>query len=211
MTGDRGDEVMSPPAVDYSSLLTAARAGSREALGQALDACRQYLLLIAQAELSPELRAKGGASDLVQETFLEAQRDFCQFHGSTQAELQAWLRRVLLNNLGDFTRHFCTTDKRAVAREVTLPGDTSSADAIGDLAAPPPSPSGAAMAREQAEGLRDALARLPEDYRQVILLRYEGGHSFEEIGRRLGRSPDAARKLWARAVEHLQDEWEGQP
>jgi RNA polymerase sigma-70 factor (ECF subfamily) len=207
----QGDKTMSPPAAEYGALLTAARAGSREALGKALEACRRYLLLIAEEQLTPELRAKGGASDLVQETFLEAQRDFPQFHGSTQAELLAWLRRVLLNNLGSFTRHFCATDKRAVAREVALPGDGSSADAIGELAAPPPSPCDVAIAREQIEGLRQALVRLPEDYRQVILLRYEGGHSFEEIGRRLGRSPDAARKLWTRAVEHLQDEWETHP
>ena len=202
---------MAPLAAEYGPLLTAARAGSREALGQALEACRNYLLLIAEGELAPELRAKGGASDLVQETFLEAQRDFAQFQGTTQAELLAWLRRALLNNLGNFTRHFCAAGKRAVAREVSLAGDGSSADAGGGLAAPLPSPSQEAMAREQAEGLRRALARLPDDYRQVLLLRYEGGHCFEEIGRQLGRSPEAARKLWARAVEHLQDEWEGDP
>src|SRR4051812_46159075 len=58
-----------------------ARAGSHEALGQLLDGCRGYLLRIARDELDPRLQAKGGASDLVQETFLEAQRDFAAFTG----------------------------------------------------------------------------------------------------------------------------------
>ena len=67
--------------------LADARAGSREALGRALDACRGYLLLVAQGELAPDLRAKGGASDLVQETLLEAYRDFALFHGGSEGEL----------------------------------------------------------------------------------------------------------------------------
>jgi RNA polymerase sigma-70 factor, ECF subfamily len=64
---------------DASQYLPAARAGSREALGQALEICRGYLLRVANQGLDAELRAKGGASDLVQETFLEAQRDFGRF------------------------------------------------------------------------------------------------------------------------------------
>ena len=64
---------------DAVQRLAAARAGSREALGQILQACRGYLLLLAERELAPDLRAKGGASDLVQETFLEAQKDFAHF------------------------------------------------------------------------------------------------------------------------------------
>jgi hypothetical protein len=68
-------------------LLAAARRGSREALGQSLEACRRYLLAIADRQLDQDLQAKGGASDLVQETFLEAQRDFGQFHGPSPDEL----------------------------------------------------------------------------------------------------------------------------
>src|SRR5262245_26207367 len=78
--GDRG---MADAAANAARWLPAARAGSSEALGQVLEACRGYLLLIAGQELEPALRAKGGASDLVQQTFLEAQRDFAGFHGTT--------------------------------------------------------------------------------------------------------------------------------
>ena len=77
-------------------LLAAARAGSREALGRVLEGCRRYLLGVAEGELDPDLRSKGGASDIVQETFLEAQRDFARFQGSSPEELRAWLRQVLV-------------------------------------------------------------------------------------------------------------------
>src|SRR5438105_1940581 len=107
-------------ASDIAPLLDAARSGSREALGQLLESCRGYLLMVAKGELDRDLQAKEGASDLVQETFLEAQRDFVQFQGASEAELLAWLRRLLLNNVANFTRRYRTTGKRSVEREVVL-------------------------------------------------------------------------------------------
>src|SRR4051794_37421346 len=97
---------MTGPVKGVADWLPGARAGAPEALGQLLEAWRGYLLVVAQRELDPDLRAKGGASDLVQETFLEAQRDFPRFHGDSEAELLAWLRRLLLNNVANFTRSY---------------------------------------------------------------------------------------------------------
>src|SRR5215468_6351850 len=111
---------MAEPAEDTGQHLAAARAGSRQALGEALESCRRYLLLVAQRELDPELQAKGGASDLVQETFLEAQRDFTRFEGTSDAELRAGLRGLLRSQLGHFARRYRDTGKREVAREIPL-------------------------------------------------------------------------------------------
>jgi RNA polymerase sigma-70 factor (ECF subfamily) len=202
---------MTEPTRDTDELLAAARAGSTEALGRALETCRRYLLLVAERQLDPRLRAKGGASDLVQETFLEAQRDFGGFRGTSEAELLAWLSRLLLNNVSNFARHYRGTDKRDIGREVVLQPAESSGGGGHDPAADTPSPSGLAMENEQAAALQRALARLPEEYRQAVVLRYQEGRSFEEIGRLLNRSPDAARKLWTRAMERLRQEWEGSP
>ena len=200
---------MAEPTNEAAQWLAAARAGSRAALGQALEACRGYLLMIARRELGPQLQAKGGASDVVQETVLDAVRDFAHFQGNTEAELLQWLRRLLLNNLADFTRQYRATDKRQIDREVRLEGGDSSAERGGGLAAGLPSPSGEAMAHEQAEAVRRAVARLPDDYRRVIVLRYQEQLSFDEIGRSLGLTANAARKLLLRAVERVQREWEG--
>jgi RNA polymerase sigma-70 factor (ECF subfamily) len=197
---------MSGRIKDAAQLLAAARGGSPEALGEALEACRAYLLHVAQRELAPQLQAKGGASDLVQETFLDAQRDFGRFHGDSEEELLAWLRQVLVHKLANFRRHYHGTGKRTVSREVALQaGDTSSAWVPG-VAADTPTPSMHAAANEQARALQAALDRLPDEYRQVILLRHDAAQSFEEIGRVLDRTPNAARKLWARALERLQEE-----
>jgi RNA polymerase sigma-70 factor (ECF subfamily) len=184
--------------------LAAARHGSKEALGHLLDAYRQRLLQLADHELDPDLRAKGGASDLVQQSFLEAQQAFDRFHGMTGDEFLAWLSRILLNNVANFTRQY-RGQTREVAREVPLVGPLGLA-AGRELAADVPSPSGEAMAREQAEAVERAFRHLPDDYREVIEFRQRDKLPFEEIGRRLNRSAEAARKLWARAVERLQKE-----
>jgi RNA polymerase sigma-70 factor (ECF subfamily) len=197
---------MTDRAERVAGWLPAAQAGSREALAQALEACRGYLLMIAERELAPDLRAKAGASDLVQDALLEAQRDFGSFKGTNEGELLAWLRRLLLNNLANFARHYRGTDKRAVAREVGLAVGGSSAEMGPDLASVLPSPSGAAMAHERAEAVRRAIDRLPPDQRQVVLLRYQDERTFEEIGPLMGRTANAVRKLWLRAIERLEEE-----
>src|SRR5262245_30889414 len=195
---------MAGPPTDAGQWLPAARAGSNEALGQALEACRHYLLHLAERELDPALRAKGGASDLVQQTFLEAQRDFGRFQGSSAEQLRAWLRQVLRNNLASFARQFRETQKRQAGREVALPQSTSSGPA--GLTTDTPTPSRHAIADEDAAALQAALERLPDDYRQVITLRYDEDRPFGEIAQIMQRSPNAVRKLWARAVEQLQRE-----
>jgi len=199
---------MAEPPDRAAQWLPAARAGSREALGKLLEAARRYLVTIARQELDPDLRAKNSPSDLVQETFVEAQRALGQFQGDTEAELLAWLRQLLLHRVGKLRRTYRDTQKRQLAREVALGGDSTSEGPAGRLAANVPSPSGQAMEREQDHALQAALGRLSDDYRRVITLRHQEELSFEEIGRLLQRSPDAARKLWARAVERLQEELE---
>lgn len=199
---------MAEQEAEIGRFLKAARGGSKEALGEALEACRGYLLMVANRGLDPDLRAKGGASDLVQETFLEAQRDFPQFAGGTDAELRAWLGRMLQNNLANFARHYRGTNKRQIDREQALQMDSTSHGPGGGLAAETPSPSRQAVSREQADAVERAIALLPEDYRRVIVLRNQEDRPFDEIARLMERSENAVRKLWFRAVEQLQQQLE---
>ncbi len=190
-------------SLDVTECIADAKEGSGEALGQLLEYCRDYLLLVANRELDPALRAKGGASDVVQEAFLHAQCKFPQFRGQSEAELLAWLRRILLNNLSNFERAL-RTNKRAASREVPLAGDSSDgrlAPAAGTL-----SPSGHVIAREDVQALQQALADLPPHYAQVIDLRNWQRCSFAEIGNAMDCSAEAARKLWSRAVEQLRQQ-----
>jgi RNA polymerase sigma-70 factor, ECF subfamily len=182
------------------ALLAQARAGDSEALGRVLDGYREYLRLLARARVGQELRVRLDPSDLVQETLLEAQRDFRQFHGGSEAELAVWLRRILARNLADQLKYH-QSQKRDVGREQPLEALIEQAHEA--LAAPLSTPSKQASSREQAVVMASALARLPEDYREVITLRHLEGRSFDEIGAQMGRSAGAVRMLWMRALERL--------
>jgi RNA polymerase sigma-70 factor, ECF subfamily len=177
--------------------------GSGDA-GQLLEACRQYLLMIANDVIGPELQAKLGPSDLVQDTFLEAQRHIGAFRGRTRAELRAWLRRILECRLANVRRSYLATEKRAAVREVTLEMIMAKPEATaGALATSSLSPSSHAVRKEWARLLDEALVRLPENYRQAVAWRHQEQLAWDEIGRRMGCSAGAARKLWSRAICQL--------
>jgi RNA polymerase sigma-70 factor (ECF subfamily) len=163
-------------------------------------------LRIARRKLDVNLRAKGDPWDLVQETFLEASRDFRRFLGTSEAELRGWLCRMLLHNLSDFRRRYLDAGKRRAACESTL-GDAGEAlDPMDQVLADVSSPGEQVIAHEQAEALRRALERLPAHFRQVICLRNEEGLPFNDIGPAMGRSANAVEKLWLRAVERLRED-----
>lgn len=180
-----------------------AREGSVSAVGQLLDHYRPYLLHTANAEIPSELAAKVAPSDVVQDACLQATRDFPQFRGRTEVELRAWLRRILLHNLKDVQKRFQATQKRDVAREVASPTISGRSDAVGSPVCPERSPSALAAARESLAALERAMAELDEDHRRAIQLRHFDRKSFKQIGEALGRSEDAARKLWGRAIDKL--------
>ena len=69
-----------------------------------------------------------------------------------------------------------------------------------------PTPSRDVMAGERADAVRAAIARLPDDYQTVLRLRYDEDLPFDEVARCMGRTANAVRKLWSRAVERLQQE-----
>src|SRR5262249_22748709 len=144
--------------LEVEQYLSAARAGSREALGRALQAYRHYLLEIARDEIDRALQAKGGASDLVQETFLEASRAFPRFRGQSAPELRAWLRAMLLRHVAKHGRRYRTTLKRRVGAEVALGALPEGQDPA--LRADGPTPSAGVAADEELGMLQRALERL---------------------------------------------------
>jgi len=192
--------------LDFAARIRDARNGSDEQLGQLIDSCRAYLLLIANEELDAALRPKVAASDLVQETLLVAQAEFPRFRGENEPALLSWLRRMLLNDLADCRRKYQHADKRAIARETPLDGDSRIDRLPIDVPASGPTPQSSSIAREEADAVQQAMSRLPKEYRQAVALRNWDRLSFQDIAKRMDRSPDAVRKLWTRAVERLRDE-----
>ncbi len=188
-----------------SALLHNARAGSVEALGQLLEACRGYLLTVAHQHLAASLRAKVDPADVVQETFFEALRDFSRFRGETGQQLLIWLRRILRNNLADLRKRF-QSQCRAVSQEVSLSDELRLAARRRELLTAEGPISEQLIAQEQRRALDIALQRLPPLYRSVVQLHFGERCSFSEIGNGLQRSPEAVRKMAGRAVARLRQE-----
>lgn len=189
---------------NVSELIGDARRAQPGALDRLLEAYRDYLILLARGWIGVSLQGKADPSDLVQESLLGAQRQFGQFRGGTEVELAAWLRQILARRVADLARRFRTA-ARQVSRERSLQqmlGNSSQAlDRL--LVASGTSPSQAAARRELGVVLADALAELSDDHREVIVLRNIEELDWEEVARRLGRSPGAVRTLWARALARL--------
>lgn len=189
-------------------LLSRAREGDAGALGQLLDGFRDYLLAVAHRELDDGMRARIGPSDLVQETFLRSQRALAGFAGASEEELRGWLAQILANHCRDLRDKHVLAAKRAIYREVPLGADGSAIGPVNGLAANTLTPSGHAMADEELAQLMAALTNLPDDCRQVVWLRNWEGLGFDEIGRRTGRTAEAARKVFSRAVRKLAEQLE---
>ncbi len=193
-------------AVELANLIEQARSGSTVALGKLLELYRSYLRLIAQLQAGEQLQAKFSPSDLIQATFLQAQRGFREFQGKSEGELITWLRKILASQLAMQVRRYSTGGRNVrLERQMHVEMDQSSIMMNAMLAARGNSPSQSAMRRERAVLLADALAKLPEDYRQIIVLRHLKGRSFAEIAAHEKRTLDSVKSAWRRAIGKLRD------
>jgi RNA polymerase sigma-70 factor (ECF subfamily) len=168
---------------------------------------RPYLLLLARVRLDPRLRGKLDASDVVQQTLLEAHQGLAGFRGRGLAEQTAWLRQILARNLANAARDLGRA-KRDVGRERSFEAalDESSARLEGWLAADQSSPSQRAERHERALRLAEALAALPEGQREAVVLRHWHGWPLADIARQLGCTTAAVTGLLHRGLKNLRKE-----
>jgi RNA polymerase sigma-70 factor (ECF subfamily) len=198
--------------LDHEQLLHRAKAGEGPALGRLLELYRAYLLVLARVQIGRRLQGKVDASDLVQEAFLGACRDFPQFRGTSEKEFLGWLRQILASLLANLVRHYQGTQRRDVRleRQLAIELDQSSQALDRGLVTPQSSPSQQAIRREQSVLLAEALGRLPEEWRELLILRHLEGLSFPEVARRLCRTVDSVKKQWPRALAGLRRLLEGE-
>jgi RNA polymerase sigma-70 factor (ECF subfamily) len=192
-----------------SLLLKKAKVGGVAELGNLLAHYSNYLKVLARTQLDRRLHRRLSPSDLVQEALLEAHRDFSKFRGESLGEFVAWLRRILVSNLIRATEQHLNADKRDVRREVSLReigrSIEHSASRLENFAASDhASPCSEVFRHERIAMLADAIARLPHEQQQVIMLRHIEGRPFAEIAIELRKSSGACRMLWLRAIDHLQ-------
>ncbi len=199
-------ELMTPTAY-----LERALSGDAASLGALLMSYMNYLKVLSQGELDDRVRRRVSASDIVQETLLEAHRDFAKFNGATLFEFTGWLRRILINNLAQAVENHLVAAKRDVRRERSLDDvdaslSRSSVRLEMMLADHRGSPSSALDQQEALVHLANSISQLPEHYRDVIVQRHIEGRSFSDIAERTNRKPGTVRMLWVRAIEKLREQ-----
>ncbi|MCA9224014.1 MAG: sigma-70 family RNA polymerase sigma factor [Planctomycetales bacterium] len=191
-------------AESLANLIARARTGDSEALGRLLEQHRPFLRLLAARQLDDRTAVRVDASDLVQLTFLEAQRDFSQFHGDREEQLLAWLKTMLRNNLGEVIQQHVRAEKRSTNREQPLetpPGSQRQAE--WEFAAEQSSPSQRVMRGEAAVRLAQAIENLAEPQREAIRLRYLEGYTLKQLAERMERSETAVAGLLKRGLQGL--------
>jgi RNA polymerase sigma-70 factor (ECF subfamily) len=166
---------------DFKSLMRAAHAGSKEALGELLQWYWPLLRNLARKLLDRYLRSKMEEAELVQETYLEALGRFPEFRGDSEAEWVVWLERILVHQAYDINKQFRRTHKRDVGRELPLSEDMAMQLQSHEF--------------EEESGARDVLRELlwrsralltPHD-QLVLRLHYMEGMPFREIAAQFRR------------------------
>jgi len=170
---------------------------------------RSALLMLARAQIGRQRLVDVEASDLVQQTLLEAHRDRERFTGQTPEQLFAWLRGILHHNFLDACQK-ARAAKRDSGRKVREADLTESFLGLDDLLVDSQtSPSGQAMQSEQVTQLAEALEQLPEQQREAVVLKHLAGLTLKEISTRLGCTPAATAGLLFRGRQRLQELLEG--
>ena len=187
-----------------NALLELARQGDREAMGRLLEAQRAALHRLAERQLDGQIAARVDASDIIQQTFLEAHRSFRQFAGQDTRELSAWLQRILDHKIAGVIRDHALLQKRSVHRDRSMDDSHGGGASLkNELDAGVSTPSQRAIRGEEEELLMKALSVLPDDQREAVRLRHLEGLALADIARHLGRSPAATAGLIKRGMQVL--------
>jgi RNA polymerase sigma-70 factor (ECF subfamily) len=167
-----------------------------------LEQFRAYLLLLARAQVGRDLNLD--ASDIVQQTLLEAHQRFEQMAGQSQAQQAAWLRQILAHNLADAWRAIGRA-KRDVRRQRSLEDELANSSVrLGDwLAAEQSSPSQHMDREERALRLAQALSELPETQREALVLHYWQGCTLAQMSQQMQKTPVAIAGLLKRGLKSL--------
>jgi RNA polymerase sigma-70 factor (ECF subfamily) len=179
----------------------ADRAELERLLVKHLPSLQAYVRLKAGARVLD----KESVSDLVQSACREVLADAPRFELRGENEFRGWLFQHALHKIFNKDRDLRAA-RRDVRREVASGGGEDEAEALSLVYDRIASPSRMASARERVERFESALAKLPEDYREAVMLRHLLGLEYAEIAQRLDRSEGATRNLVHRGLARLAEE-----
>ncbi len=180
---------------ETAALIERARAGSSGALDALYARCAGKLLPLIRLRMGSSLRSELESRDILQAVLLKSFQRIGQFEGRASGSLMAWMARIAENEIRD-RADYQGRQRRDVAQRAPL-----------EEAAVLPQPVRSALSQiiltEEAEALERALETLADAQREVILLRQFEELTFPEIAARLGKSEDACRMMFARAMTAL--------
>jgi RNA polymerase sigma-70 factor (ECF subfamily) len=185
-----------PSRAESSILLRQARGGSNEALGTLFELCGDKLLALIRVRLGPTVRREVESQDILQQTLLKAFRKIEQFEGSSRDNLMGWLATIAWNEIRDQADFYQRLRRDVRLRQTWVSGFDPAARQLHTEAS-------RIALNEESRLLVAAMDRLTVSHREVIVLRRFEELSFREIGQRLDRTPEAARKLFARSMSAL--------
>lgn len=184
-------------------LVERARGGDQDAISDLYDLYKPKLIAGVRGELGPRLRSQMDSMDLVQSVWKDALQDIKDFEYRGPKTFLRWIVTRLLHKIRNKGIYFAAM-KRDVRRLRPM-GTGDSND--GESMLPPsdsPTPSQAAISSEEEERFHCALKRFPERDRRVLLLRFRDELTYAEIGKTIGKSPEATRKMIGRLLKELQ-------
>ena len=187
-------------------LVRQAQAGHDEALNRLFERYYDRVRRIVRLRLGKHLRTSLDSADILQETFIAAVRSFERFEMRDEASLIHWLSKLAERQI-IAAADYHGAKKRDKRREVPLPTATGSTSQSGfrpEFAAETTPPLDGLAAQEQIDIVENCLQELPEEYRELILMRNYAGASWELVAEETGRpSGAAARMMHARAMIEL--------
>lgn len=198
---------MSRDACTSMEMLRRAAAGDAKALEVIFEDHRQRLRRMVQLRISPLLRGRIDASDVVQESFLDAWKRLDEYIEKPTLPFFLWLRFLARQRLFALHRHHAGVRARDPRREVALYDgaipEASSEALASQLLGRLPSPSEALAQVELQMQLQEGLDGLDPDEREILAMRHFEQLTGAEAARELGITETAAAKRYLRALRRL--------
>jgi RNA polymerase sigma-70 factor (ECF subfamily) len=197
---------MGSDASDSELLLDRARAGDDDAVNRLLVKNRRRLRSVIGVRLDPRLASRVDPSDVVQETLLEAHRQFDEYLRTEPLPVFPWLRRVAFQKLLQLERKHLASGKRSIHREDqfgSMLSDESVARLARRLLSSESGPVHRLVLAEQKTRVRAALEQLAETDRELLVMHYMERLAFDEIGSILGLRDSALKMRHLRALKRL--------
>jgi len=200
---------MWPETEKTQELLAGAKEGDSDAINRLMERHRDSLRRMVQLRLDQKIQRRVDVSDVVQDVLVEANRRLQDYLANPVMGFHLWLRQIAQDRIIDAHRRHRGSAKRSVDRErplaIPAAGDHSTMELAAQLAGHEVTPGTAAMQAEMAKLVEAAIAKLPDQDCEIIIMRHYEQLSNQEIAQALSLTEPAASMRYLRAIRRLKE------